>query len=475
MKTRFAPSPTGPFHIGSMRTALLVQALAQSKQGEAILRIEDTDLQRSKKEYEDEIFLSLDWAGIPFPQPITRQSERLGVYDEVIAELINLGLAYPCYMTMEELNYHRESIRVHNKDNPGDYKEVKYDNRFRPENFPNGIPQSIKDLNPNPVIRLKMPNDGETTWKDGGKGEITISNSKLDDIIIKRSDGAPTYNFVVVVDDMDMGVTDVIRGEDHINNTPKQIQIHKILKQLPRYTNSPRINYAHLPLMLNPDGTKISKSALEEKGDNSKVPAQISSYREMGILPEALINYLFLISSQKTAQKCGGEMFTMEQFVQKFKSSDLSTSSARFDMNKLYNLNFKYINKLTDDEFKERIINFSPETPIDSLNFNALAGDLKKRSKTIVEAIGHIEQLIKIKDFLAVNLKSLTGFAQIGLSAKSEEDLKEIFSQEAAVTGESVADISKRFRVESHLDTPLPFFSAISAIRETPKPKIKIN
>lgn len=475
MKTRFAPSPTGPFHIGSLRTALLVQALAKSKEGEAMLRIEDTDLQRSTTDYEKEIYRSLDWAGIPFSGDIPRQSNRLDLYKEVIDEMIDKGLAYYCYMSLKELDELRADIDQHNRDNPDDYREKKYDNRYRPENFPNGVPDEIKKANPNPVVRIKMPNDGETTWKDGGKGEITIQNTKLDDLIIRRADGSPTYNFVVVVDDMDMGVTDVIRGEDHINNTPKQIQIHKILKQLPRFANAPKINYAHLPLMLNPDGSKISKSALSKDGDNSKVPAQISTYREIGIVPQALVNYLLLISSQKTAQKCGGEIFSFDDFVKKFKSSDLSNSSARFDMNKLYNINFKYINKLSDDEFKQMVVNFDNTVRMNEIGYDYIAADLKKRSKTLVDAVNLINELADIKQNINEIYQNMTPFAKAGFDANTEDEFKDVLNQEAQKTGATMADVSKKFREESKLNTVLPFFPTICAVKHLPANKLKFK
>lgn len=468
MKTRFAPSPTGPFHIGSMRTALLVKALAVSKSGEAVLRIEDTDLQRSTVEHEKEIYRSLDWAGIPFNGDIPHQSDRLDLYKDTIKSLIDKGLAYYCYMTVDELDSLRTDIMNHNIKNPDDYKEIKYDNRYRPENFPDGVPDNIKKANPNPVVRIKLPNDGITTWKDGGKGQISIGNEKLDDLIICRADGSPTYNFVVVVDDMDMKITDVIRGEDHINNTPKQIQIYHILKQLPRFSDAPYINYAHLPLMLNPDGSKISKSKLAQSTSMDTapiVPAKISSYREMGILPQALTNYLFLISSQKTAQKCGGEIFSFDDFVKKFKTSDLSVSSARFDLDKLYNINFKHIGKLTNDEFKDAILAFDNTAPINSIGFDEIATDLKKRSKTLLDSVNLIKELIVLKDMVNSDLHTLSTFAQEGINAATEDDFKAVLQTQAELNGTSFADASKKFREESKLNTVLPFFPTIMAIR----------
>ena len=317
--TRFAPSPTGDLHIGGIRTALFSWAYAKKHQGQFILRIEDSDLERSSQEAVDIILEGMRWLGLNHDGPIHYQSKRRERYDEVIEQLIKSGDAYYCYASKEELDVLREEQMKAGK-------KPKYDGRWRPEDgkkLPN-TPDHIK-----PVIRFKNPPDGLVTWVDKVKGEISINNEELDDFIIARSDGTPTYNFCVVVDDMDMGVTDVIRGDDHVNNTPRQINLFKALE-------SPIPNYAHLSMILGNDGQKLSK----RHGSVS-----VLQYRNEGYLPNAINNYLARLGWSHGDD----ELFTMEQFCSWFDLDHITSSSAQFDYEKLNWVNNHYIKETSNE------------------------------------------------------------------------------------------------------------------------------
>lgn len=473
MKTRFAPSPTGPFHIGGLRTALLVQALAQKYNGQALLRLEDTDTQRSTKEYEKDITDSLTWAGLHFPTPYIRQSEKLSRYNAIVQQLLSNGSAYYCYMTAQELSDYRTQVRAKNKADASLKIPEKYDNRYRPDNFPNGVPQSIKDSNPYPVVRLKMPLDGVTQWNDLGKGGIAINNSQLDDLIIMRSDGSPTYNFVVVVDDLDMGMTHVIRGDDHISNTPKQLQIANILRSLPEFANCPKIDYCHIPIMMNPDGTKISKSALADPKNQEKVklgqivPAALADYKAMGILPPALINYLLLISAQKTAENLKSETFSLPTFIKAFDFSDLSIAAAKFDLNKLCEVNFQYIQMFTADEFKSHIIDYAysvgQSVDMNKIQFDAIATEVQKRSKTLAQALSIVLQTIATQDL--VKALPLDSFYQQLTHCTDHDSFKALVTQQAQSEGRKFGDIAKQLRVDLSINSGLPLLEVFLAVK----------
>ncbi|MDK4687870.1 glutamate--tRNA ligase [Kingella negevensis] len=321
VKTRFAPSPTGYLHIGGVRTALYSWAFAKHHGGDFLLRIEDTDLERSTKESVEVILKGMEWVGLDAKNSdnIVYQTQNFPRYKELIKQLVEQGHAYPCYCSKEELAEMRERAEREGT--------ATYDRRWRPEagkTLPE-IPAGVE-----PVIRFKNPLDGVTVWNDLVKGEISIPNSALDDLIIARADGTPTYNFCVVVDDFDMGITHVIRGDDHVNNTPKQINIFKALgAKIPEY--------AHLPMILNEQGKKISKRS----GDT----VAITEYEDMGILPEALLNYLARLGWAHGDD----EFFTMNQFVEWFELAHVSASPSRMDSKKLLWINAEHI-KATDNE-----------------------------------------------------------------------------------------------------------------------------
>ncbi len=321
VKTRFAPSPTGYLHIGGVRTALFSWAFAKKHKGEFLLRIEDTDLERSTAESVNIILDGMNWVGLDYDNAdnVIYQTRRFDRYKEVIAELLAQGHAYHCYCSKEELEAMREKAEKEGT--------ATYDRRWRPEpgkTLPE-IPAGRE-----PVVRFKTPLEGVTKWHDLVKGEISIPNEALDDLIIARADGTPTYNFCVVVDDCDMGITHVIRGDDHVNNTPKQINILKAIgAKLPEY--------AHLPMILNEHGKKISKRS----GDT----VAITDFGQMGILPEAMLNYLARLGWAHGDD----EFFTMKQFVEWFDLKDVSPSPSRMDLKKLYWINGEHI-KITPND-----------------------------------------------------------------------------------------------------------------------------
>ena len=322
IKTRFAPSPTGYLHIGGVRTALYSWAFARHHKGQFLLRIEDTDLERSTAESVNIIMDGMHWVGLDYDNTgdVVYQTRRFDRYREVIARLLAEGHAYYCYCSKEELEAMREKAQQEGG--------ATYDRRWRPE-AGKTLPPVPADRQP--VVRFKTPLTGVTRWHDLVKGEISIPNEALDDLIIARADGTPTYNFCVVVDDGDMGITHVIRGDDHVNNTPKQINILKAI-------GAPLPEYAHLPMILNEQGRKISKRS----GDT----VAITEFDQMGILPEALLNYLARLGWAHGDD----EFFTMKQFTEWFDLKDVSPSASRMDLKKLYWINGEHIKATPNHE-----------------------------------------------------------------------------------------------------------------------------
>jgi len=318
VRTRFAPSPTGFIHLGNIRSALYPWAFAKSQGGTFILRIEDTDLERSNQASVDVILEGMAWLGMHPDEGPFYQMQRMDRYKEVLAQLQATGQVYPCYMSMAALDALREK-QMAAKEKP------RYDGTWRPEpgkTLP-PIPEGVK-----PVLRFKNPLDGVVAWDDKVKGRIEISNQELDDLVIARPDGSPTYNFCVVVDDIDMQITHVIRGDDHVNNTPRQINIFKALGQeVPVY--------AHLPTVLNEQGEKMSKR-------NGAKP--VTQYRDEGYLPDAMVNYLARLGWSHGDD----EIFSRQQFLDWFDLDHLGRSAAQFDDAKLRWVNAQHL-KASDD------------------------------------------------------------------------------------------------------------------------------
>ena len=320
VRTRFAPSPTGFIHLGNIRSALYPWAFAKAQGGTFILRIEDTDLERSNQASVDVILEGMAWLGMHPDEGPFYQMQRMDRYKQVLAELQATGQVYPCYMSIEELDALREK-QMAAKEKP------RYDGTWRPEvgkTLP-PIPEGVK-----PVLRFKNPQDGVVAWDDKVKGRIEISNQELDDLVIARPDGTPTYNFCVVVDDIDMQITHVIRGDDHVNNTPRQINIFKALgKDVPVY--------AHLPTVLNEQGEKMSKR-------NGAKP--VTQYRDEGYLPDAMVNYLARLGWSHGDD----EIFSRQQFLDWFDLDHLGRSAAQFDDAKLRWVNAQHLKASEDSQ-----------------------------------------------------------------------------------------------------------------------------
>jgi glutamyl-tRNA synthetase len=316
VRTRFAPSPTGFLHIGGARTALFSWAYARRHGGSFVLRIEDTDLERSTKESVDAILESLSWLGIDWDEGPYFQMQRLARYKEVAEQLIAAGHAYYDYMTREELELLRRQ-QIQRGEKP------RYDGRWRPERAKGKTPPDVP-----PVVRFRTPEAGEVGWNDLVKGPISFPNAELDDLVLLRADGVPTYNFGVVVDDIDMNITHVIRGDDHVNNTPRQIHIFGGLKK-------PLPQFAHVPMILGADGERLSKR---------HGAVSVLQYRDDGYLPEALLNYLARLGWSHGDE----EIFSREQFIQWFDLGHVSRSPAQFNPEKLAWLNQQYIKAAPD-------------------------------------------------------------------------------------------------------------------------------
>jgi glutamyl-tRNA synthetase len=366
IRTRIAPSPTGYLHLGTARTALFSWAFARHHGGDFILRIEDTDEARSTQEAVDQIIAAMGWLGLAFDEGPFYQMQRLDRYREVIRGMLADGSAYPCYCQPAELDAMREAQRARGE-------KPRYDGRWRPEpgktlpEIPPGVP---------PVIRFRNPVGGDVTWNDLVKGPITIGNRELDDLVIARPSqepggiGTPTYNFCVVVDDLDMQITHVIRGDDHVNNTPRQINILRALKaELPEY--------GHVPMILGPDGDKLSKR---------HGAVSVMLYEEAGYLPEAMINYL----SRLGWSHGDDEVFSREQLVGWFDGSHLARSPAQWDAAKLNWVNAQYLKALPDAELAGKVrAGFASrgveDLGIDDERLSRLCGLFKDRCATLVE------------------------------------------------------------------------------------------
>ena len=308
-RTRFAPSPTGLLHIGGARTALYCYLEARQRGGKFVLRIEDTDRERSTQENVQAILDAMDWLGLEYDEGPIYQTDRLDRYREVAEKMVADGLAYYAYETREELEAVREAALAA-KEKP------RYNGHYRDLGAP------FRD-DPNRVIRFKNPPTGTVVFEDKIKGRIEWSNTELDDLVIFRSDGFPTYNFAVVIDDLDMGITDVIRGDDHVNNTPRQINIYTALGAVVPH-------FSHMPMILGPDGAKLSKR---------HGAVNVMQYRDDGFLPHALLNYLARLGWSHGDQ----EIFNREQMIELFKIEDVNQSPSRFDLEKLSWLNQHYM------------------------------------------------------------------------------------------------------------------------------------
>ena len=353
VRTRFAPSPTGYLHVGGARTALFSWLYARKHNGKFILRIEDTDLERSTQESVDAILQGMDWLGLTYDEGPYYQTQHFDRYKEVIQSLLDKGNAYRCYCSKDELEQLREQ-QMANKEKP----------RY------NGKCRELTEQQPNKefVIRFKNPLDGDVVIKDLVKGDIVIANKELDDLIIARTDGTPTYNLTVVVDDMDMKITHVIRGDDHINNTPRQINILNALgADLPKY--------AHLPMILGSDGARLSKR---------HGAVSVMQFRDEGYLPEALLNYLVRLGWSHGDQ----EIFSIAEMVELFELADINPAAAAFNMDKLLWLNHHYLMTSEPAQIAKHLVWHFEQQGVDLAQGPELEGIVvaqRERCKTLVE------------------------------------------------------------------------------------------
>jgi glutamyl-tRNA synthetase len=358
VRTRFAPSPTGFLHLGGARTALYSWAYARHFGGTFVLRIEDTDLERSTPEAVQAIIDGMQWLGLDHDEGPFYQMQRMDRYREVIAQMLEAGTAYHCYCTPEEVEAMRERFRAAGE-------KPRYDGTWRPQEGKTlpPVPEGRK-----PVVRFANPLDGDVTWHDVVKGPITISNRELDDLVIARTDGTPTYNFCVAVDDWDMRITHVLRGDDHVNNTPRQINILRAIgAELPQY--------GHLPMILGSDGQKLSKR---------HGAVSVMEYPAQGYLPEAMLNYLARLGWSHGDD----EVFSMAQFCEWFNLEHLTASPAQFNNEKLAWLNNHWIKQADNARLAElarprmleagAVFDGAPELP-------TVLALLKERTNTVNE------------------------------------------------------------------------------------------
>jgi glutamyl-tRNA synthetase len=386
-KTRFAPSPTGYLHVGGARTALFSWLHARKHGGKYVLRIEDTDLQRSTTESINAILEAMTWLGLDYDEGPFYQTRRFDRYNEVIDELLEKNLAYRCNCSRERLDALREG-QMQRKEKP------RYDGHCRG--------QLVTDSEPH-VIRFRNPVDGCVIIDDQVRGRIVFHNDELDDLIIRRTDGSPTYNLTVVVDDLDMEITDVIRGDDHVNNTPRQVNILKALgKEPPRY--------AHVPMILGDDGSRLSKR---------HGAVSVMEYRNQGILPEALLNYLVRLGWSHGDE----ELFTLDQMVEFFDIKDVNKAASAFNTEKLLWINQHYI-KNADPARLARLLSIhlgdlgiDPATGPDLV---AVVAEQRERARTLVE-------MAEISAFFYRDYEDFDeGAAKKHLKAAAQEPLQQL-------------------------------------------------
>lgn len=367
--TRFAPSPTGHLHLGGARTAIFNWLFTRHYQGKFYLRIEDTDTLRSRQEYTDSILASMNWLGLDWDGEPVYQSQRFDLYNQYIDRLLESGHAYWCSCSPEDVEKMREEARA--KGEKPKYNGCCRDRGLRPSP---GNPEKM-------VVRLRAPQTGVTVLNDMVKGEVVFNNSELDDMVLRRPDGTPTYNMAVVVDDIEMGMTHVIRGDDHVSNTPKQILIYQALG-----ANLPV--FGHVPMILGPDKQKLSK----RHGATAVI-----DYEKEGLLPEALVNYLTLLGWSHG----NDEFFSLEQLVKEFANGKLNPSPSAFDPEKLAWLNHEHMKTRTSQELADLTVPFIKELnlPVPE-NLTALVEMLRERAPTL-------KDLAAAMAFMLVNANDL--------------------------------------------------------------------
>jgi glutamyl-tRNA synthetase len=418
IRVRFAPSPTGYLHIGGARTALFNWLYSRNTRGRFILRIEDTDRTRSTDEYIDAIIEGMKWLGLDWDEGPFRQTDRFDVYRNYADKLLKEGKAYHCYCSAEELEVRRKKAMIEGK-------PLKYDGRCR----------ELKEPVPGvaPSVRFRMPQQGQTVVDDLMRGKVVFENEQLDDLIILRSDGTPTYNLTVVVDDVDMRITHIIRGDDHLNNTPKQIQLYQAFGYaVPKF--------AHLPMILGADKTRLSK----RHGATS-----VMAYYEMGYLPDALVNYLVRLGWSYGDQ----EVFTRDELIRHFSFEHVGKAAAVFNPEKLLWMNSQYMMSTSPEKLAELVRPFlikeqiiREDQVLDKAWLARAVHTLQERAKTLVELAASLRYYIS--EDVVYNEKAKEKF----LNEKSMELLKELKDGISSISGFSKPEIENLFKsiVEKH-------------------------
>jgi glutamyl-tRNA synthetase len=441
IRTRFAPSPTGYLHIGGARTALFSWAYARKHGGKFILRIEDTDRERSTEASTQAILDAMAWLALDYDEGPFYQMQRLARYREVTERLIREGKAYNCYASKEELDAMREAQRARGE-------KPRYDGRWRPENAAGKTPPA----GVTPVVRFKNPLDGEVILDDLVKGTIVVQNAELDDLVILRADGVPTYNFGVVVDDLDMNITHVIRGDDHVNNTPRQINIFRALgASLPKF--------AHVPMILGADGERLSKR---------HGAVSVMQYEEDGYLPEALLNYLARLGWSHG----NDEVFSMQQFVDWFDLEHISRSAAQFNPEKLLWLNAQYLKAADDARLAALVRPYLVERECDPARGPAVdkvAGLLKERVNTLEELADaavyfykplHPTPALREQHYSEASLAAVAAFAQALPDAWTRENISAALKGAAEKNGLKLGKVAMPLRVMVTGETQTPSIDA---------------
>jgi len=396
--TRFAPSPTGYLHIGGLRTAFFSWLWARKNQGEFLLRIEDTDLSRNSDEALKAILKAFDWVGMNYDGEALYQSKRFDIYAKYIEQLLEEGKAYKCYMSKEELSELRETQMARGE-------RTRYDGRYR--DFTGTPPEGVE-----PVIRIKAPQEGIISFNDGVKGEINILATEVDDFVIARAGGVPTYNFVVAIDDALMNLTDVIRGDDHLYNTPKQIVVYEALGfNLPKFY--------HVAMINNEQGKKLSKR------DGA---TDVMEYKTLGYLPEALLNFLVRLGWSHGDQ----EIFAIDEMIALFDPSNINKSSSSYSLDKLLWLNAHYIKNKPHDELAELLVEFGVDIQ-EHEKRDLILNATKERGKTLVELAEQINLILNAPiEYNGKNFKKAFKGDAVSILEEFSEMLK--VSKESLVT-----------------------------------------
>ena len=449
VRTRFAPSPTGYLHIGGARTALFNFLFARHNGGKFILRIEDTDRERSTPEAIKAILDAMTWLGLDWDEGPFYQTERYPLYQEKIQQLLAEGKAYPCICTSEELDTKRQQAQK-------DKRKPMYDGTCRP---PEGVIPSLPKDKPF-TVRFRSHHDGSTIVEDAVKGQVVFDNRELDDLIIARSDGTPTYNFCVVVDDIEMNITHIIRGDDHLANTPRQILLYQALKHTP-----PR--FAHVPLILGTDKARLSK----RHGATS-----VMAYRDMGYFPEAVLNYLVRLGWSHGDQ----EIFSRDELIEKFSLESVGKSAGVFNPEKFLWVNSHYLKERPLSQLAEDVTPYivakGYPVPQDKSWLEKMVKTLRERSKTLVELVDSAG--FYLADDISIDEKAATKFLTPEVRAPitkliekltalddfTEANIEQVFSTVLEDLGLSMGQLAQPVRVALTGSTVSPGIHEVIAV-----------